>query len=224
MELYCSSTWARRWQTLLQQVRRVEVERVYQATGGYGLVPGRSQRGRHRRKYDREDGRRDGDDLQRGRYFLHPARTRRVGERRCPHGRIRGERTEQGQRRSRRREFSLGGPGLTPSPTSHPAQHSLHPSRGREPAHGRPRRSRARAGRFPRRGPASKKKLKKKEYAAVASVLRWVSRTTSPPPHLSSLIKRGQPQRLNLLAPLKVPQRVALEPERAMETRRARVL
>ena len=156
--------------------------------------------------------------------FYIPPRTRRVGERRCPHGRIRGERTEQGQRRSKRREFSLGGPGLTPSPTSHPAQHSLHPSRGREPAHGRPRRSRARAGRFPRRGPASKKKLKKKEYAAVASVLRWVSRTTSPPPPLSSLIKRGQPQRLNLLAPLKVPQRVALEPERAMETRRARVL
>ena len=72
-------------------------------------------------------------------------------------------------------------------------------------------------GRFPRRGPASKKKLKKKEYA-VASVLRWVSRTTSPPPPLSSLIKRGQPQRLHLLAPLEVPQRVALEPERAMET------
>ena len=68
-----------------------------------------------------------------------------------------------------------------------------------------------------------KKTKKKKEYA-VAFVLRWVSRTTSPPPHLSSLIKRGQPQRLNLLAPLKVPQRVALEPERAMETRRARVL
>ena len=35
---------------------------------------------------------------------------------------------------------------------------------------------------------------------------------TSPPPHLSSLV-RGQPQRLHLLAHLEVPQRVALEPD-----------
>jgi len=49
-------------------------------------------------------------------------------------------------------------------------------------------------------------------FAAIASVSRWVSRTTSPPPHLSSLVW-GQPQRLHLLAHLKVPQRVALEPD-----------
>ena len=66
--------------------------------------------------------------------------------------------------------------------------------------------------------PLKKTKKKKKNMPPLPPVSRWVSRTTSPPPHLSSLIKRGQPQRLNLLAPLEVPQRVALEPERAMET------